>query len=88
MFKFESLQPRYQQQLIEDAKTYTEKPTEVSDASGGSSVAAAVFQVPEPKTRGQKRKSQEAEEHHEQWWLRGVTKTDDELPEVIVGQKC
>ena len=48
-------------------------------------MAAAEFKVPEPKTRGQKRKSEDAQEHREQWWLRGVTETDDEPQETHTG---
>ena len=59
--------------------------TQVSDASGGEEAAAAEFKVPEPKTRGQKRKSEDAQEHHDQWWLRGVTETDDEPQETHTG---
>jgi hypothetical protein len=66
------------------ARTVQQRREEVSDASGGEEVAAA-FKVPEPKTRGQKRKSEDAQEHHDQWWLQGVTKTDDELPETHTG---
>jgi hypothetical protein len=51
----------------------------------GEEAAAAEFKVPEPKTRGQKRKSEDAQEHHDQWWLRGVTETDDEPPETYTG---
>jgi hypothetical protein len=52
---------------------------------GGSSVAAAMFQVPEPKTRGQKRNFEEVQEHHDQWWLRGVAEADDEPSETHTG---
>eukprot|EP01046_Picozoa_sp_COSAG06_P041329 COSAG06_NODE_5117_length_3711_cov_2.387320_1_plen_168_part_00 len=59
----------------------------MSDASGGEEVAAAEFKVPEPKTRGQKRRFEDAQEHHDQWWLRGVTETDDEPQETHTGDE-
>ena len=58
---------------------------EVSDASGGEEVAAAEFKVPEPKTRGQKRSFEDAQEHHDQWWLRGGAQADDEPLETHTG---
>jgi hypothetical protein len=50
-------------------------------------VAAAEFKVPEPKTRGQKRRFEDAQERREQWWLRGVTETDDEPQETHTGDE-
>ena len=51
----------------------------------GEEAAAAEFKVPEPKTRGQKRKSEDAQEHHDQWWLRGGAQADDEPLETHTG---
>ena len=67
------------------ARTVQRRRDEVSDTNCGEEVAAAEFKVPEPKTRGQKRKSQEAEEHHDQWWLRGGVEADDEPSETHTG---
>jgi hypothetical protein len=83
---FNTVEERYRASLQQPrARTQQRRVTEVSDASGGEEVAAAEFKVPEPKTRGQKRKSEDAQEHREQWWLRGVAETDDEPQETHTG---
>jgi hypothetical protein len=83
---FNTVEERYRASLQQPrARTQQRRVTEVSDASGGEEVAAAEFKVPEPKTRGQKRKSEDAQEHHDQWWLRGVTETDDAPQETHTG---
>jgi hypothetical protein len=60
---FNTAEERYRASLQQPrARTAQQRRvTEVSDASGGEEVAAAEFKVPEPKTRGQKRKSEDAQ---------------------------